>query len=180
MERVIFLRRLIFILVMIVTVFLVYENVNASSVIIPDSAIRLRVIPNSNVYEDILMKQKVKNYLENNLFSLFEEVNDVDTARSIISSNLDNINENINNIFAENNYDMNYDVNFGYNYFPEKEFDGVKYKAGEYESLVVSIGEAKGDNFWCVLFPSFCMLEVNDNKKNDYKFFLKDVIDKYF
>ena len=52
---------------------------------------------------------------------------------------------------------MDYNINFGYNYFPAKQFKGHTYEEGYYESLVVSIGEAKGDNWWCVMFPPMCL-----------------------
>ena len=44
---------------------------------------------------------------------------------------------------------------------------------------MVYIGEAKGDNFWCVLFPNFCLLDSDKGKNAEYRFFLKEVIDKY-
>ena len=56
---------------------------------------------------------------------------------------------------------MDYKVNYGMNYFPVKKYDGVTYKEGNYESLVVSIGEAKGNNYWCILYPPLCMIDDN-------------------
>ncbi|MBO5530582.1 MAG: stage II sporulation protein R [Bacilli bacterium] len=57
----------------------------------------------------------------------------------------------------------------------------MTYKEGNYESLVVTLGEGKGDNFWCVLFPPLCLLEAEDNSSSEieYKFFVKELIDKY-
>ena len=72
---------------------------------------------------------------------------------------------------------MSFNVNYGNNYFPEKVFKGVKYNEGYYESIVVSIGEAKGDNWWCVLFPNLCI--VND-KDVEYTSLVKEIIDKIF
>ena len=56
----------------------------------------------------------------------------------------------------------------------------IKYKEGNYESLVVTLGDGSGDNFWCVLFPPLCLLEAEDtNNEVEYKFFVKELIDKY-
>jgi stage II sporulation protein R len=68
------------------------------------------------------------------------------------------------------------------NYFPRKEYKDVIYEEGEYESLVVEIGDAKGDNFWCVLFPPLCLLEGEEENKESIKYtsFIKEIIDKYF
>ena len=68
------------------------------------------------------------------------------------------------------------------NYFPQKEFKGVTYEEGYYESLVVTLGSGSGDNWWCVLFPPLCLLEAEESEKDDveYQFFVKELIDKYF
>ena len=61
------------------------------------------------------------------------------------------------------------------NYFPEKEFNNKIYKEGYYESLVITLGSGKGDNWWCLLFPKMCLVEINDN--TEYKLWFKEVID---
>lgn len=158
---------------------MVYNSINADEMVIPDKSIRLRVVPNSNGYEDMYMKGLVKNYLEDNVYVLFRDSDNLEDAREIVSSRIDDIREDIEEIFASNNYDMSFDVNYGLNYFPKKEYNGKVYDDGNYESLVVYIGEAKGDNFWCVLFPNFCLLDSGKGNNKEYKFFLKEVIDKY-
>ena len=75
---------------------------------------------------------------------------------------------------------MQFEVKFGYNYFPVKEYKGIKYDEGYYESLVVSIGEAKGDNWWCVLFPPLCLLESEENSDVEYRFFVQELLNKIF
>ena len=151
------MKKLIIIILTVLTIFLVYKKVNAEEVIIPDNSIRLRVIPNSNSSYDQAMKSVVKDYLEKDVYNLFKDTKTIEDAREIINNNLDNINGN--------------------NYFPEKVFKGVKYNEGYYESIVVSIGEAKGDNWWCVLFPNLCI--VND-KDVEYTSLVKEIIDKIF
>ncbi len=179
-ERVISVRKLILIILTIVTIYVVYNNVKAEEIVIPNTAIRLRVIPNSNNLLDQEMKAKVKQYLETNLYKNFANVDDIDEARTIINNNIPKIEEDIIIIFNENNYDMNFKVKYGNNYFPEKEYKGITYKEGYYESLVVEIGEAKGDNFWCVLFPSLCLLETEETTEVEYKLGVLELINKIF
>jgi stage II sporulation protein R len=69
-------------------------------------------------------------------------------------------------------------VNYGLNYFPKKEYKGVIYNEGYYESLVIKIGKGEGNNFWCVMFPPLCFLEAEKSEKIEYKFFVKEIIDK--
>ena len=62
---------------------------------------------------------------------------------------------------------------------PEKEYKGVKYKEGYYESWVITLGEGEGNNWWCVLFPPLCLVEAEEADEVEYKFFIKELIDKY-
>ena len=179
-ERVISVRKLILIILTIVTIYVVYNNVKAEEIVIPNTAIRLRVIPNSNNLLDQEMKAKVKEYLENNLYKNFSNINNIDEARTMINNNIHKIEEDITSIFNENNYNMNFKVKYGNNYFPKKEYKGITYEEGYYESLVVEIGEAKGDNFWCVLFPSLCLLETEENTEVEYKLGVLELINKIF
>ena len=67
------MKKLIIIILTVLTIFLVYKKVNAEEVIIPDNSIRLRVIPNSNSSYDQAMKSVVKNYLEKDVYNLFKD-----------------------------------------------------------------------------------------------------------
>ena len=166
------MKKKIFLILLLLIIINVYQITN-ETIIIPDSSIRLRVIPNSNNPEDINIKEKVKNYLENNIYSLTKDTKDIDTARNIINSNIPSIKENIGNIFKNNNYFLPYEVNYGNNYFPQKVYKGITYEEGYYESLVIKIGDASGDNWWCVLFPNFCLVDTKE--KHKYKSYFKEL-----
>ena len=172
------MKRKIFIILLLLIIINVYKT-NEQNIFIPDSSIRLRVIPNSNSALDINIKEQVKTYLESDIYSLTKDTEDIEEARIIISNNLPNIETNINDIFKNNKYNLPYEVNFGDNYFPEKTYKGATYKEGYYESLVISIGEAKGDNWWCVLFPNFCLVDTEEDN-NEYKSYFKELIHKIF
>ena len=178
------MKKFILIIILFLISIFVYVNVNASvdEIIIPDLAIRVRVIANSNSFYDQKMKMKVKEYIEKSISSKLVDVKDIEIARDIISSEIGNLDENIKDIFQENDYDKGYVIHFGDNYFPSKEYKGVYYDSGNYESLVVTIGEGNGDNWWCVLFPPLCLLEADDSDTSDveYQFFVKKMIDKIF
>lgn len=160
------MKKIILILTLI-TIFLVYNQVERKEIVIPNSAIRLRVIPNSNSSLDQNIKIKVKDYLEENTYELLKNETDIEKARGIIKDNIPIIEESINKIFEENNYDVDYNINYGQNYFPEKEYRGIKYEEGYYESMVISIGEAKGDNWWCILFPNLCLIDLESKEDNE-------------
>ena len=55
------------------------------------------------------------------------------------------------------------------------------YPAGNYDSLVITLGKGAGSNFWCVLFPPLCLLdnEKEDVGEVDYKFYVKKLLDRF-
>ena len=110
------------------------------------------------------------------------DVDNVEDARTIINGQLKQLEIDVEALFADNEYDKDIMINFGDNYFPEKDYKGVHYDEGAYESLVVTIGEGEGDNWWCVLFPPLCLLEAEDSDTSDveYQFFVTKMLDKIF
>ncbi len=169
-------------IILLAAIFLFYiltSNVIAETVKIPDDAIRIRVVPNSNSDYDQEIKGKVKNSLEISMYDLLKDVKDSDEARKVIKENLNTVDKNIYNLLEKEKYDKGYKINFGYNYFPEKKYKGIKYDEGYYESLLVTLGEGKGDNWWCVLFPPLCLIEAEETTDTEYKSLVKELIDKY-
>ena len=152
---------------------LVKEKQN--NIVIPKESIRIRVISNSNNDTDILEKLKVRKSVEKELYSLLNGIDNIDDARKIINENLDKL-----NVVIDNTTDEKFSIKFGNNYFPEKVYKGVMYDAGDYESIVITLGSGAGENFWCVLFPPLCLLDENETTKDvEYKFFVKELLDKY-
>ena len=170
------MKKILLILAGIILTIVPFKEKKQEEVIIPDESIRLRVISNSNDELDIKKKQELKNYLEDILYDLVKDVKTKSEANEIIINNLDNINNKI-YLFLENG---NYKLDYGQNYFPSKVYKGVVYKAGIYDSIVVTIGNGKGSNWWCVLFPPLCLIEENDTTTDvEYKLFVSRIIDKF-
>lgn len=174
------MKKIMIILSIIVIIFV--SNSTTEELIIPDEAIRIRVIANSDSGVDQAVKQIVRSGIENQITEMLVDVNDIDTARSILKENLEDINKTVERILDKNGHAKNYKVEFGYNHFPEKKYKGVVYEEGYYESVVITLGSGKGDNWWCVLFPPLCLMESNqeDIEEVEYKSFIKELIDKYF
>lgn len=172
------MKRIIILIAIVVLVLLLINKNTEDYVIIPNESIRFRIIPNSNTLEDIYMKEKVKDSISDTIMSIEKTENIEETRKNIVSS-IPMIKDNINTLFKNNNYNMGFNVNYGINYFPDKVYKGVKYNEGNYESMVIEIGEAKGDNYWCVLFPPLCMIDAEESDEVEYKFFIKELIDKF-
>ena len=147
-------------------------------VIVHKDTIRFRVIANSNDTNDQKIKKQLASTLRAKLTTLLAGAQSIEESRNIINNNLDSIAKDIDSKIDKDNYSINY----GLNYFPEKVDKGVKYQEGYYESLVVTLGNGLGENFWCILFPPLCLLEAEDENKEEieYKFLVKELINKYF
>lgn len=167
-------------IIIVIIAYIIISNVVVANNLIPDDAIRVRVIANSNSDYDQLIKYGVKNIVEDDMYKILNGVTKLDIARDRIGNNLNNVRDDIDNFLNNKNYNLGFDINFGYNYFPKKEFKGINYKEGYYKSLVVTLGEGKGDNWWCVLFPPLCMIEASESTDIEYTSLVKEVINKYF
>ena len=163
----------------IITICLVLINKTEDYVIVPNESIRFRIIPNSNTPEDLNMKEKVKEEISS-VINNIEESNSINETRQNIVENIPQIEEKITNIFEKENYNKEFKINYGMNYFPEKTYKGVKYESGNYESMVIEIGASVGDNYWCVLFPPLCLIDAEESEEVEYKFFITEIIEKFF
>ena len=176
------MKKIILIILAGLTLFTVYNRAEENETIkIPDSAIRFRVLANSNSPRDQKIKQDIAKKMQNELYMLLKSTKKISEARGVINNNMDNFNS----ILKEETKDLEYSytIDYGMHEFPEKEYKGVVYDEGYYESLLVTLGEGKGDNFWCVLFPPLCLMEAeetDDTTEVEYKSFIKEIIEKYF
>ena len=143
---------------------------------ITDDLIRIRVLANSNSDYDIKVKENISNNVKNMMGNLLVDIKDIDTARKVIKKNINKVGDTVKESMTNVSYD--YDINYGYNYFPEKTYNGKTYAAGDYESLLIKLGKGEGNNWWCILFPPFCLLEAEESEKVEYSFFLTELFDK--
>ena len=157
-------------------------NKESEEIVIPDEAIRFRVVAESNTKEDQETKTIVKEVLEEDLDTLLKDSTSIDETRSILKENQNHFEYLIERTLLTNKINTGYKVNFGINYFPEKNYKGVIYEEGYYESLVVTLGSGNGENWWCVLFPPLCLMDGVETNTDEveYKSFVKEMIDKYF
>ena len=163
------------IIILFIFSLIIIFNSKEKDIIIPNNAIRFRVIANSDNIKDQNEKMIIKEKVEQEVYKLINGANNTSKVRNLIHDNMDDIKK------IMDSYNVKYNINYGYNYFPNKNYKGVMYKAGNYESLVITLGEGLGQNFWCVLFPPLCLL---DNQKEDvsdveYQLYIKKLLDKF-
>lgn len=162
MNKSIFYRILLVLLLLIVFVcFSAYFYVTAVSSGISDSVFRLHVIANSDSDEDQALKLKVRDSLLEYMNSLCSSTSSKEEAMRIANEHIDDFTKIAQDVISQNGYDYSVDVSVGSCDFPTKEYGDVSLPAGTYDALRVKIGSASGHNWWCVMFPPLCFVDVS-------------------
>lgn len=154
---------LLIVILMVVAIGYDYsKNATNAAVIegISDSLIRFHVIANSDSEEDQALKLKVRDKILESMNEILEDSESIEETRELIYENMDNIKEISEQVIEEYNYDYNINVKLKMEQFPLKTYGDIILPPGEYEALIVNIGEAKGKNWWCVMFPPLCFVDV--------------------
>lgn len=164
------MNKIIYIVLIIITMCLWITK--EKNITVPEESIRFRIIANSNNDIDQGIKMLIKKDLETNIFRLIQESKSIEETRKIIKENEQVIKNTI------DKYNVPYEINYGQNYFPEKNYKGITYKEGNYESLLITLGNGSGNNWWCVMYPPLCLLESNSEnyEEIEYKSYFKTVI----
>lgn len=174
------MKKIVIISILILTFAIISKNVNASSIMIPEEAIRLRIVANSDSEYDQQIKLEVASTVQNEIYNLLKDKKTIEESRNTIKENIPAIENAVEKVFKEKSYINTFNIKYGYNYFPEKEYKGVTYPKGEYESLLITLGKGEGKNWWCVLFPPLCLIEAEESDEIEYKFFVQELIERYF
>lgn len=132
--------------------------------VIPDEAIRLRILANSDDEADQQVKRFVRDEVSEQISGWVEDIDDIDEARQMIQSRIPEITETAEMVVKDHGMGtQKVQVDYGKNVtFPIKLYDTYLYPAGEYEAVLITIGEGKGANWWCVLFPPLCFLDFSN------------------
>ena len=121
---------------------------------------------NSNSETDQTLKLKVRDRL------LCEDVGK-------INGDLSKIKEVCENEIAENGFEYSVSADYGTYYFPSRTYENITLPAGDYRAIKVIIGEGKGENWWCVMYPPLCYSGATDGKLSEEKMnLLKNCMDK--
>lgn len=122
--------------------------------------IRFHVRANTDSQQDQALKLKVKSAVVEYLYPLLANSSSIDESRDILKQNIDAIKSVAAEVVADNNCDYDIDVYFENSYFPMKSYGDITLPPGEYEAFRIDIGDAKGQNWWCVLYPPLCFVDA--------------------
>lgn len=172
-------KKLNFILILTILIFLyiVLLSFNYSQAIsynLSDSVFRLHIIANSDSSADQELKFKVRDKIIEYMNTLTSSSSDKKDVISMVNNHLDSFKEIALNTIKENGYNYDVNIKIGNFHFPTKSYGDISFPAGNYDALKIEIGDAIGQNWWCVLFPPLCFVNsstgvVPDDSKNTLK-----------
>jgi stage II sporulation protein R len=138
------------------------EAVAKDSIVIPAEAIRLRILANSDSAEDQEIKRKVRDAVNAQITLWVQDLTSLDKAKSVINSKLPEVQAIAEKVVAEQGSSQSVNVEFGKVQFPTKLYGEFLYPAGEYQAILITLGEGTGANWWCVLYPPLCFLDFSN------------------
>ncbi|MEW4308293.1 stage II sporulation protein R [Rossellomorea marisflavi] len=131
------------------------------TVMIPEDAIRLRILANSDRDEDQNVKRLVRDEVNKEITSWVSELQDKEEAKHVIKEGLPQLKEIAQDVLKEEGVSQSVDIEFGKVDFPTKLYGQFLYPAGEYEAVLITLGKGEGANWWCVLYPPLCFLDFS-------------------
>ncbi|WP_408955382.1 stage II sporulation protein R [Natroniella sp. ANB-PHB2] len=156
----------------------------------PEDLLRLHIIPNSNSIDDQILKREIKEQVINITQALLSDKTDISQAELELINNKEELGVLIEDELHTKGYDYQVELNITETYFPTRTYGSLTLEEGDYKALEIIIGQGRGENWWCVLFPPLCFVDSNEqfvsegneevvtdigHQEVDFKFKLKSV-----
>jgi len=168
---------ILILLLFLYTTVCAFSYAQAVSNNISDSVFRLHVIANSDSDEDQNLKYQVRDALLNYMNGICSNCSSKDEAIKIVAEHQEEFKQVALSTIKDKGYNYTVKIKIGNFEFPTKKYGDITLPAGLYDALRVEIGEAEGKNWWCVMFPSLCFVDVSSGiVPDDSKEELQDVL----
>ena len=138
-----------------------FSYVNAVSCDLSKSVFRLHVIANSDSAEDQNLKYIVRDNIINYMKTLTENAKSKEETINLVSCHLSDFEDIANKTIKDNGFDYKAKVSIGNFNFPTKKYGDISFPAGYYDALKIQLGNSNGQNWWCVLYPSLCFIDIS-------------------
>lgn len=155
---------------------LIYTYMKSSPVVavedlqpgISEKIIRFHIVANSDSDDDQELKLKVKEAVVAYTSALLENSSSIEESETLINEHYDEILSIAKATVSENGYSYPVYCTMGYEYFPTKSYGNYTFPPGQYKAFQIKIGEAKGKNWWCVLYPPLCFIDICHGTYGNY------------
>ena len=143
--------------------------------------LRLHIRANSNSDEDQEVKYYIKDELLNYLTLQIATLETKKDLENFIINNRVKIQNFVDNILEEKGFNYISNIKINNEYFPSRTYNNLTLESGFYDAIIVELGSAEGNNWWCVAYPPLCFMYESDNFGNiTYKSILLEIINKFF
>ena len=144
---------------------------------------RIHIIANSNLEVDSEVKYKIKDEFSKFLTPCLASCQSKTEVKQIVNDNLNSLKVIADGIIKS--YHLQYDskVEICTEYFPTRSYGEYVVEGGNYDGITVTLGQGKGDNWWCVMFPPLCYYNTDytSNYGNVvYKSKIMEIIKQFF
>ena len=156
----------------------VEAKMSGTQKMLAEKVFRFHVLANSDSEEDQAVKLKVRDavlsYIKEGTASEAVEESDAKQTKEWVQEHLEEVEDIADAVLREEGYGYSSEAEVEVCYFPDKQYGDIFFPQGDYEALRVKLGEAKGHNWWCVLYPNLCFTSstcavVSDEGKEDLK-----------
>ena len=138
-------------------------NIDTIEELSPERLIRFHVVANSDSDEDQLIKYEVRDEILKVAAPLLAESKSLEESRQLLKEMEGQLFDIAKAVLEESEVDYGVSINQGKHIFPTKSYGRIILPGGEYEAVKIEIGEAQGENWWCVLFPPICFVNVEES-----------------
>lgn len=125
--------------------------------------LRLHIRANSNTMIDQNVKYKIKDLMVDFLTPMLCNVSSKDAAIGIINKNKTELICKCKNLLRENGFNYSVNIKINNEYFPTRTYSNTTLQSGYYDAVIVELGKAEGDNWWCVMYPPLCFVNKFEN-----------------
>jgi len=164
----------LFIITMVYLVYPYMEVKNTNS--FKEDIIRFHIKANSDMEEDQLLKIKIRDEVLDAMGKEFGNSTSIEETRAIVENNLDYIKNIAEDVVAREGKDYSVNISMGNKKFPTRQYGNITFPSGEYETVMLTIGEGKGKNWWCVMFPPLCFIDIGHSNAGAVDESLRDVL----
>jgi stage II sporulation protein R len=128
---------------------------------VPQESIRLRILANSDSPQDQQIKRIIRDRVIASVSQWSQEAQNIEEARRVIRSHLPELRQLVRDTLQEKGFTYASDVQLGPTEFPTKMYGAQVFPAGTYEAVLITLGKSQGSNWWCVMFPPLCFVDIS-------------------
>jgi len=171
----------IFSLMILAIIFMITITFNAqTNFTAPKDFLRIHVRAHSNEVNDQLVKYEIKNKIVEGLTPIIASCSSKQEMIDTIKLHKNEIEQMSNDILLAHSFNYTTSILIKEEYFPSRMYNDTTLESGVYDAIIVNLGEAKGNNWWCVVYPPLCFINQTNNNFIIYKSKILELIEKFF